>query len=58
MNVTASNQEDLDLQKENGKSPDEKRHARDASFSTSESQSEIPKASNQYDLDLSDEKEI
>ena len=57
MNVTASNQEDLDLQIENGKSPDEK-HARDASFNTSESQSEITKASNQYDLDLSDEKEI
>jgi hypothetical protein len=40
-----------------GLSPVEK-HARVASFNNSESQLEITKASNQQDLDLSDDKEI
>ena len=40
-----------------GLSPVEK-HARVASFNKSESQLEITKASNQQDLDLSDDKEI
>jgi hypothetical protein len=40
-----------------GLTPVEK-HARVASFNNSENQLEITKASNQQDLDLSDDKEI